>query len=761
MCLKIKLLGGFSVEGGAERAGRRFESQKVRALLAYLASHPEQPFSREQLCELLWPEEDSETARHNLRQALYSLRQGIGERAGGVIASDHHSLSLALGEGDSLDVADLEAAYHRGFTAAGEVVPAELGRVADLYRGDFLSGFTVRDSVPFENWLITEQERLRDMAVQALSALVDYFSTRGEYEPAIGHCHRLLEIDPLSEEAHHELIRHYVLSGRRPRAMLHYEELSALLDRELGVAPSAKTRRLYESIREGRLAAAGDGGGGELGRPPLAPFVPLVSRDGDLGELAESWRASTAGTCRVALVVGEPGVGKTRLARTFLGQLSARHRVSIVQGRCTDFAPWCSGDPLSGILRELTARLQERDGAAEPSDVPDDHLEGRLEAALEVALEAALARWLEPPAGGGSRMPPLALFLDDLHRASDETCEALLRLLDRFTDRPLWLLVTAELPYPPDGGALHRLAARRDVDTLRLERLGDAGVEAVSASLVDGDAARKDLALYLMHSSEGLPLAAVESLNALWDLGHLKPLGNGRWALEGPLEPVVEATEEDLRRLILSRVGELASSTRRILTLASVAGVTFDVELLQRAGREHLGVVEIGVESLLEHCLIRHYARRWNEDPRERDLVLWAQGARRGTFEFAHPRIRQTVYQDLPAERRKPLHADVARALAERHPDDGATIAARVAFHHLAAGRPADALPYLRAAAERALEQGLGQTAQRLVELGMEARSEAGAGEGSAGWDELARLCREEASAGRGAAAGGRSAPRR
>jgi len=176
-----------------------------------------------------------------------------------------------------------------------------------------------------------------------------------------------------------------------------------------------------------------------------------------------------------------------------------------------------------------------------------------------------------------------------------------------------------------------------------------------------------------------------------------------------------------------------------------VAGVTFDVELLQRAGREHLGVVEISVESLLEHCLIRHYARRWNEDPRERDLVLWAQGARRGTFEFAHPRIHQVIYEDLPPKRRAPLHGDVARALAERHEPGHHDTPERVAFHYLAAGRPGAALPYLRAAAEEALAQGQGRTAERLVKLGLEALSEAGAGDERAAWEELARRSAEAA----------------
>lgn len=729
MSLQLRLLGGFRVEGSPKGAGRRFESQKVRALLAYLACHPDQAFTREQLAELLWPEEEGATARRNLRQALYSLRQGLGKRADDLVISDHNSLRLALGPRDFFDVREAEAAYRQGFPSGAEVVPAELSRVADLYTGDLLSGFTVHASVPFENWLITEQERFRDMAVQSLRALVDYFSTRGEYEPALDHCHRLLEVDPLSEEAHHELIRHYVLSGRRPRAMRHYEELEELLQRELGVEPSVKTRELYESIQADRLPAKSGGQPISFGPQSRAPFVPLVGREDALEALAASWHQARRNGCRLALVDGEAGVGKTRLGRTFLNQISSGHRATIVQGRCTESTPWCGGDPLSDILRGLWERSA---GATAKADSGN----------LEARLVAAVRRSLGP--SGASPANPLVFFLDDLQNSSAATCEAVGRLPDHFPDQPLWVLATLDLANLDADHPLRQLVEHPRVDRVELTRLDDDDFREVCDDMLSEPADRKSLALHTMQASEGLPLAMVEYLNGLCDQGLLVPVAQNHWRLASEPTHAVQATPEELTGQILDRVERLPASVGRLMALASVIGVTFDIELLQRAAREHIGVVEIGIQTMLEHWLIRHYARRWNEDPRERDLVLWIQGARRGTFEFAHPRIRDAVYRWLPESRRRPLHGLVARALAERHEPDSPGAPERVAYHFIQAGDGAAALPFLTRAAEEALTHGQHDTAAHLVEHGLEAiqsLSDPEAAEGRRHWETLRDRC--------------------
>jgi DNA-binding SARP family transcriptional activator len=692
--LEVRLLGGFRVEL-ADEAVRGFESQKVRALLAYLACHPDRDLTREHLADLLWPDSPPDAARRNLRQALYNLRQGLGPRGSEVVdgGGGHNLVRLSLGPADRLDVAEFEAAFHRGLPGADEVVAGELMRAVELYEGDFLEGFLVSASPLFENWLVAEQERLREAAVQALRALVDHFSARGEYNAALRYCRRLVAVDPLSEEAHRELMRLLVLAGRRREALSHYEDLVALLARELGVEPVPETQALHRSILDEDLAA-------DPARPkprpslPLGPFVPLVGRGVELEELRASWRRARgrlgSPAPRLALVQGEPGIGKSRLLRTFLNQVSSpqplRTAAVVVQGRCPEPAPWNGGGPFGSLLDGLQpyrAGLPASTGAvaAEREELPTPET---VVAAVQDVLRAI----------GG----PLALYVDNLHLASPAAADLLEALLAACAGEPLWIVATCEPADLGSGHPLERLAERPDVDAVHLHRLEDDGVREICRALLGERADVEPLARYLFRASEGLPLAVVEAINSLCDLGVLMPASRRRWSLK-ETPPPVAATGAELERLIVRRVDRLPSSARRLATLAAVVGVTFDVELLQRCAREHIGVVEIAIELMLERWLLRQHARRWSGDPRERDLVLWAQGARRGRFEFAHPLIQRALYRSLPDARRRELHRQVADILAERHEPSPE----RVAFHYLEGSAGGAALPWLAAAAERAL----------------------------------------------------------
>ena len=136
-----------------------------------------------------------------------------------------------------------------------------------------------------------------------------------------------------------------------------------------------------------------------------------------------------------------------------------------------------------------------------------------------------------------------------------------------------------------------------------------------------------------------------------------------------------------LDALIVRRISRLPTSARRLIALATMIGQKFDAELLQAAANEHLGVVEIGIQLMLERWLIRQFPRYWTARPRERDLVLWAHGARRGTFEFAHPRIRDAVYRDLNPLRRQHLHRHVGVALAARALESGTGFQEAVGYY--------------------------------------------------------------------------------
>jgi DNA-binding SARP family transcriptional activator len=673
--MEIRLFGGFEVRGEAD-GGTRFESQKVRALLAYLAAQEGRIFSRDQIGELLWTEADGETARRNLRQALYNLRQALPEIEGR-LRVDHQTVALVARPEDAIDVTEFLAAHRRGLAGGDDVAVPPLRRAVELYRGELLAGFHVREAAAFEEWLVRQQERLREAARQALAALVRHFAARGEYEEALGHGRRLTEIDPLSEEAHRELMRLYVLAGRRRRALAQYDELAELLARELGAEPLPETRALHRSV----LAEELPPGQAPAASPaaPLGPFVPLAGRDEELAALDRGWRAATSGGGRLALVEGPPGIGKTRLVKSFLDRLTSRQQARVVQARCFADGPSGTALPSPDLLLALAALDADDEPSAEGASLRSPRCGAEAFGELAAAVVARLEKH--------PRLP-LVVFVDDLHWGDDGAWDALADLLARCEALPLWLIATADEDARPAGAARRRLVEHPRVDRLAPRRLAARALRDVAVAVAGGDPDAARLADHLGAVSDGLPLAVVEHLDALCDEGVLVAAGERRWSLEG--DPAASPSAGlPLPAVIERRIERLPASTRRLLVLAAVIGPTFDVELLERAAHEHMGVVEIALELLLERRLVRQVARRWSDSPRERDLVLWAQGARRGEFELSHALVREAVLAEVPAERRQQLHREVAEALATRA-ERGLEAPPEVLAHHrAAAGEPA------------------------------------------------------------------------
>ncbi len=190
--LSILLLGGFEVllDG---RPVTAFGTDKVRALLAFLAVEAGRPHRRASLAELFWPELPEERASHNLRQALLMLRRALGETD--ATPNDVQPF-LLLGRQEiqfnplssyRLDVAEFlglsRAArqhQHVNTTGCGACI-GWLREAADLFRGDLLRGFALRDSVSFDEWQLVQQEALHGQAVEVLGLLADHYEHRGDW----------------------------------------------------------------------------------------------------------------------------------------------------------------------------------------------------------------------------------------------------------------------------------------------------------------------------------------------------------------------------------------------------------------------------------------------------------------------------------------------------------------------------------------------------------------------------------------------------
>lgn len=230
--------------------------KKGMALLAYLLVSP-RFHSRGTLAAFLWPGYDTASARGSLRREISRLKSLIGSD---FLVIEREQVGLAPGTSYWLDVDEfqqlLEQVRAHGHPSGElcETCQAALNRAVDLYRDDFLAGFSLPDSVEFEDWQFFQAESLKRDYAGALQLLIAWHSSLSEYEVAIDFARRWLALDQLNEEAHRWLMKLYSWSGNHVAALRQYRDCELLLKRELGISPDEETLELYNAIKNRSLA---------------------------------------------------------------------------------------------------------------------------------------------------------------------------------------------------------------------------------------------------------------------------------------------------------------------------------------------------------------------------------------------------------------------------------------------------------------------------------------------------------------------------
>src|SRR5215469_4097845 len=444
--LTVCALGGFSVRA----AGKPliFPTKKSRGLLAYLALGQGQVYAREHLAGLLWGDSSDEQARHSLRQALSDLRKALPRARPEILRSDPDGVAL---NPTALDV----AAFER-FVAEG--TPQALARAAELYRGALLQGLSFKEE-PWEEWLRAERERLQELAVGALKKLLAHHTETGAGEAAIQVARRLLMLDPHDEAVHRSLMRLYLGQGRRASALQQYQVCLQTLQRELGVEPEMETRLLYQELLPQRVQPPQmpEGAAPRLGRRPQrpprrlrasrsTPMAPLVGRAPELDRLNRAMKNAWAGRGQLVAILGEAGIGKTRLLDE-LRETVLRRGAQVVLGRCYEteqifpFGPWVNilrtaikGRELDGLsplwqpeLSRLLPELEEPD--VNPPVSAGDQLR-LFDAVIGFVRHIATEQ-------------PLVLLLDDLHWADEMSLRLLSFIVRRSPGAPMLIVGTA------------------------------------------------------------------------------------------------------------------------------------------------------------------------------------------------------------------------------------------------------------------------------------------------------------------------------
>ncbi|MGO9971458.1 MAG: ATP-binding protein [Solirubrobacteraceae bacterium] len=635
--LRARLLGAFEVELNG-RVLDSSPSQRPWAVFAYLALAP-RPVSRAELATRFWPDVLDQSARASLRSALWTLRRQLGERL--------------VVEGDRVGLSDADGLWidAREFESLAAVDPEQ---ALELCRGELLEGCQ-------DDWAISARERHRERVIALLEEQARRCERRGDPRVAIDITRRAVACDPFDEEAHRRLIVRLAGAGDRAGALRTYRTLAERLRRELGVAPSAMTRELVARLSSEAPEAPG------VRRAPVPGSLPLVGRDREVAELEHAWRAVINGTGSAALIRGEAGIGKSRLA----GELRLRAGSSggltatsaaLDLGGTAPFSLWAElirellpvlsappadagwPDDLAALTSELPSHFPR--GAAARSDLAPDLQRTRLFEAVVALL------------GWAARKGPLLLVLEDAHSADVSSLELTAYAARRAARLPVMIVLTRR-DLPPSAAADQLEHALRSRDLLACEiELGPlpahaiAGLARAAARLSDDDVT------HVVACAEGNALLAVETARAL---------ERGQGGVAASLRGSTRAT-----------LAPLAAEVRRLVEIAAVAGRPLDsVELGQLALEDP---DEAAAQAL------------------ETGLLLWTDGG----IGFRHALLRDAVFAETAAPRRRGLHARWAEALLCSETAGAIPRPAEVARHLRLAGRDADAVPQLVRAATAA-----------------------------------------------------------
>jgi DNA-binding SARP family transcriptional activator/predicted ATPase len=678
----LALLGGLRGRRDASTP-LTLPTRKTQALLAFLAVPPGRAHPREKLAGLLWGGMPEAQARRSLRQALFTLRKAMGADPRAVLIDGE---TVALNPVCvKVDVVEFERQIADG-------TPAALERAIALYRGDLLEGLSLQEA-PFEEWLLAERERLRELALAALAKVLRHQRDAGATEAALQTALRLLALDPLQEPVHRAVMRLYVQLGRRGSALRQYQVCLGILQRELGVEPESTTKQLYRDVlrlRPPEVAADVEAPQTLPVPSPQAPAraeetvareLPLVGRAAEIERLLEVLDRAWDGHGQVVALIGEAGVGKSRLLAEVAAEAVARGGRVLV-GRCYEaeqilpFASWVDAlraarvdaepdvlarlDPASRT--ELARLLPVLGVPGSPAGLTPVDYRQLFESVTQLVRHLVLRQ-------------PIVLVLEDLHWGDEMSLRLLSFLGRRLRTWPILVVGTAREEELAGAPMLRRtledLARDADLVELRLAPLAREATVELAGTLAPAER-REDvttrLGEHIWLISEGNPLAVVETLRALPE----SSMGTLSTRLAVP---------KRVREIILRHLDSLSERARDLVTVAAVIGGQFDFPLVARA----VDLDEHDAAAALEELVLRRVVRSVDE-----------------RFDFTHDRIREVAYDRLLRERQKVLHARIAHAMELLYADRLAEQVERLAYHAARGELTDKAVAYLGQAGAKA-----------------------------------------------------------
>lgn len=664
--LSIRLLGGMSLCHDDLTLTEQL-SRRQQELLAYLVLHQDVPQSRQRLAFQFWPDSPDDRARANLRKELSRFRKSLPD-ADEFLRVTPKTLQWNSESCFTLDVADFEAIF-KGTTP---ITTEELKSALGLYRGEFLPDL---DS----EWVQPERDRLHQLYVRILETLIQQLETQGDYATAITYAQQLLRVDDVHEGAYAALMRLYSLAGDRANALQTYHRCMTILREELGVDPSVTTRQLYDQLLQADEVTPVRQTVFPLPPPSISPALPtLIGREREWQTLHQ-WSQplfSNQGSSEVILLVGEPGIGKTRLLEE-LSAAAETAQIQVLQGSgytaemMRPYGFWIdmlrSGDLGASTNLPVALRALLPELGPQPQTLSDSsHL---YDAVVDI-----LTQW--------THQAPLLLLLDDI-QGLDEASAALLSYVIRV------------MGYAPVGFACsarpQELEANRAANQVVKVLRRDCNLQVLSLAALEPEAT----------------VALARSVDAHLDAGQVytNSGGNPLFVLEiaRAISDGNRAYSDTLEALIQDRLHQLDDSIHDLLNWAAVMGGSFNPMLVAHIAEAPLTRFLKAMTTLEQQGIL-------SPDTMANGIVGYV---------FAHDIIRQVAYDQLSDPCRRLMHRHIARQLQEMDSTDD-ELASDIAYHAIQGQDAVLAATACVTAAERGLRLFAYADAATLVQHGLE-----------------------------------------
>jgi class 3 adenylate cyclase/predicted ATPase len=429
-------------------------------------------------------------------------------------------------------------------------------------------------------------------------------------------------------------------------------------------------------------------------------LTQFVGRQRELALLMNLWERARKGEGQVALICGEPGIGKSRISIALVNEI-ARDDPTTIRWQCSSHH---LNSPLYPVIRNLerAARFDREDSAA----IKLEKLETLLSRVGQSTLADAplFAALLSIPSVG--RYPPVDLtpqrqkdltidalirqalaytpkrpvlfILEDAHWTDPTTLELLNRTIEAIRSSPFFALIT----FRPDF--FSPWLDRSHVTMLRLERLSRDEVEAMLVDLTAGKRLPTEVSEIILNKTDGVPLFVEEMTKAILETGVLEDVGE-RYVLQGPIAvPSIPVTLHDS---LMARLDRLAP-IKEVAQIGAAIGREFPYRLLAALAPMSGTSLDSALAQLTAADLI--YSRGRPPD---------------STYVFKHALVQDAAYGSLLRSKRQQLHSNIADALRAQFPQVVETQPELMAHHLEEAGLPKQAIDFFRKAGQRAIER--------------------------------------------------------